>query len=377
MLFLSHMVMSKYRKRPIQKPSPARRRTTPQSYRCEAAVVEGLEHIARAELGRQIGAAITFDRITVTTAPVGAISFTYTGGLRALLHLKTAASVFLKQSFAVPRPRALLGDEHLRRLIEQINTVRSIHPPDAFQTLYISAAGSDTTVMNRLKDTLAEQTGLTIGADDGDLMIRLRRTATESDGWEALARLSPKPLATRSWRVCNMEGALNATVARAMALLTRPDPRDVFLNIGCGSGALLIERMDCGPLRRALGCDINPEALTCARKNLDASGYGADVRLHNWDARALPIPDSSINVLCADLPFGHLVGSHKENLALYPAILDESARIAMPRAVFVIITHELRLMEQLIAQSTAWTMIDTLRVTLSGLHPCIFILQRI
>ena len=39
--------------------------------------------------------------------------------------------------------------------------------------------------------------------------------ARGGDGWETLVRTTPRPLATRYWRVCNYEAALNATVAHA------------------------------------------------------------------------------------------------------------------------------------------------------------------
>src|SRR5947208_2669780 len=78
----------------------------------------------------------------------------------------------------------------------------------------------------------------------------------------------------------------------------------------------------------------------------------------------------------ADLPFGHLVGSHEENVALYPAILREAARVARREAPFVLITHEVRLTEALLAASPEWATDAMLRVTLGGLHPRIFVLRR-
>ncbi len=114
----------------------------------------------------------------------------------------------------------------------------------------------------RWREMLAAETGLTDVADEGDLLIRLRRPLDGAEGWDVLIRLSPRPLSVRPWRACNLPGALNATVAHVMAGLTLPDSDDVVLNIACGSATLLIERLIEGPARIAMGCDTDPDGVT-------------------------------------------------------------------------------------------------------------------
>jgi len=346
-------------------PRPAGRQ-----HRIEVIVAEGLEPIARDEI-RRLGPAARPER----GGPPGVIPMAYAGELRALLGLRTAQSVYLVLGFPVPRPKALLGDEHFRAILAVVDRVRRLHPPHAFATLFLSAAGADSAVLTRLKAELAAAAGLSVGAEDGDLLLRLRRAAG-GEGWELLVRLSPRPLATRPWRVCNREGALNGAVACAMAQLTAPAPDDRFLNIACGSGSLLVERLLLGPARRAIGCDIDPAALDCARANLAAAGLTQRCELHPWDAARLPLHDSSVDAICADLPFGHMVGSHAENLSLYPALLAEAARVARPGAHCVLLSHEVRLMEGLLAGRPGWGLHSVVRIDLGGLHPRIFVLER-
>jgi 23S rRNA G2445 N2-methylase RlmL len=90
----------------------------------------------------------------------------------------------------------------------------------------------------------------------------------------------------------------------------------------------------------------------------------------------LPFADGCCDALCADLPFGHLVGSHEENVVLYPAMLREAARVARRGASLVVITHEVRLMTAVLAKIEEWRVETVLRVTLGGLHPRIFLLRR-
>ncbi|MFN8515827.1 MAG: hypothetical protein U0841_25240 [Chloroflexia bacterium] len=120
-------------------------------------MADGLEEIARAERVRRFGTAVRVER----AREAGVINFEFTGDLRALLSLKTVLSVALVRHYAVPRPKALLGDQHFRLLLGQIATARALAPAEAYGTLHISAAGSDSSVMGRLKEELAKQTGLT------------------------------------------------------------------------------------------------------------------------------------------------------------------------------------------------------------------------
>lgn len=240
-------------------------------FRLEADVAEGLEEIARDEIRERLG-----DRMKLRplSEKPGVLHFDYIGrDLREVRGLRTIHSAYLVRRFAIPRPKALLGDEHFRALLEMVETVRKMWQPGTFQTFRLNAAGSESSVMQRIKEELAAKTGLTVAEEEGDLLIRLRRPPNE-EAWEALVRISPRPLATREWRVCNREGALNATVSHAMVRLTEPKQDDVFLNLMCGSGTLLIERMTAGTAQSAVGYDHDETALTCARENIEASGFG-------------------------------------------------------------------------------------------------------
>jgi 23S rRNA G2445 N2-methylase RlmL len=161
-----------------------------------------------------------------------------------------------------------------------------------------------------------------------------------------------------------------------MALLSDPTDRDVFVNLGCGSGSLLIERSAAGGAGQVIGVDNDAEALACASVNISAAHMENRVALQQGDVRQTAIAAASVDVICADLPFGQLVGSHAENIRLYPALFAEAARICRIGGRFVVITHEVRLMEQILAASPYWRLEEMLRITLRGLHPRIYKLER-
>ena len=137
------------------------------------------------------------------------------------MSLSTVIAVYTVQQFDIPRPKALLGHENWQKVLEQVRRAMDLSSRDDFEMLYLSAAGSDSSVMVRIKETLAEETALRMSDDEGDLLLRLRRTPKTQQGWDLLVRLTPRPLASRDWRVCNMEGALNASVAHLLHLKYR------------------------------------------------------------------------------------------------------------------------------------------------------------
>jgi predicted nicotinamide N-methyase len=352
---------------PRGKPQPSQ--TEPLD--CEVDVLDGLVPIAAEELRRRYGT-----RVRVTASLTASIRFTLRSDLRGLFLLRSVIAAYRVLQFSVPRPKALLGHEHFERIVETALAVVRLSPHGAFRTLRVSAAGEQSTVLTRLKDELALRLGLQPTDGDADLLLRLRR-APSNGGWEVLVRVTPRPLATRAWRVCNFAGAPNAALAYAVMTLTRPTPHDEVLNLCCGSGTLVIERLAISRARSVIGCDLDPAALVCARQNARAAGVEREMRLEQWDATSLPLPAASVSVLCADLPFGQLVGSHRENEVLYPQIVAEATRVAVPGARMALLTHELRLLER--AMTTvqgAWEHLQTVRVRSGGMTPGIFVYQR-
>jgi 23S rRNA G2445 N2-methylase RlmL len=155
------------------------------------------------------------------------------------------------------------------------------------------------------------------------------------------------------------------------------------VNLACGSGTLLIERLALGPARRAIGCDLDARALACARENLAASGLADAVSLALCDAGRAPLPSGCATTVCVDLPFGMLLGSHQANEQLYPRLLAEAGRLAAARGMLAAITQEGRLFERVAAaQEDCWSLLRTVPIKLPAntrdgySRPRIYVLQR-
>lgn len=341
----------------------------------EAEVLPGLEPVARAEIE---SGSRPVDR-------VGSGEIGFRARNWAALHdLRRTVAVYRVLRFPVPRPKALLGDQHFRRLVAGIDEVR-LRAPEPFHGFRFGAAGSESRVFARLAEALADATGLEHDPAEGELLIRVR-PAVGGGGWEVLPRLAPRPLSARTWRVCNMVGGLNATLAAALHDVALGDARTGsgalaghelrYWNPMCGSGTLLVEWRLAGHRGPASGCDLADDAVGCARENLAAAGVAASAEVGIGDATRVDVPDASFDVIATDLPWGDAVGSHASNRELYPAFLDEASRLLAPDGVLAALTHEVELFEGLLRTRPAFRLDRVVRAFHGGHWPRMYRLVR-
>lgn len=315
----------------------------------------------------------------------------YRGDWARLLDLRTIVAPFLVLSFPVPRPRSLTSGEYFPDIMDAVRLVQRINPEKP-RTFRIDAAGSESAGFQRLASQLEEATGLPQVPEDGQLLLRFRRSSgprsagpgsagpgsADGTGWDVLVRLSSRPLSSRAWRVANLPGAANATIAAAMSQLTSPRPGDRVANLMCGSGTLLIERLRAAPARFAVAVDADPGAMDCCAENLDAAGLRGRVTLLRADIADQDWADSGpFDVLLADPPWGTLMGEHQANEALHELLLERAHAVAAPGARLAVLTHEVRIMERCLATAAAlWESRQVVRVFQKGHHPRIYLLTR-
>ena len=99
----------------------------------------------------------------------------YRGDWARLLDLRTIVAPFLLLSFPVPRPRSLTSGEFFPQIMDAVRLVQRINP-ETPRTFRIDAAGSDSAGFQRLASQLEEATGLPQVPEDGQLLLRFRRS---------------------------------------------------------------------------------------------------------------------------------------------------------------------------------------------------------
>ena len=329
----------------------------------EVDVLGGLEQSAKNELS-QLG------NTNITQIKDGALNFTFKGDIQELKKLRTVTAVYATLNFAVPRPKALLGDENQRKLLKFLQLIIA---RDSFTSFRLSAAGHNSTIFKRLCETITKETGLPFDEKEGDLLLRVR--PHESKGWEVLARLTPRPLSARPWRVCNIAGGLNATLAVVMLELAKPKPNEHIFNPMCGSGTLLIEACQNPNYKYSVsGCDNDKTVLDCAKQNIAASSSQNKINLFLEDATKLSMPSACVDIVVCDLPWGDAVGTNKANTKLYPAFFNEMTRITKEGARMVLLSHDVKFIERLIFSLPSWKLKSKHRVFHGGHYPRIYLL---
>ncbi len=332
----------------------------------EAEVVPGIEDLAMRELRRTLGSKLIWMR----RARTGFLRFGCAAGPARLDSLRSVIALYAVHHFDIPRPLAFLGQQHFTRLCEILRAAADGFGAPA-SSFGIGAAGSDSPVMLRLRVELGDALGLPY-AEDGKGQLYMRLLRGDRGGWEALLRTTPAPLSKREYREVNVPGALNASVAHTMTRLATAPANATVVNLCSGSATILIEHALSQPTHRTLAIDRDATMLAAGKCNAAAANRGHIAHLLG-DARATPLPRQCADLLYADLPFGNLIGTHADNEQLYPAILREAARLARPTAKFIVLTHEIKLLRGCLRGSD-WRIVEEFPITLSGLHPRIFVL---
>ena len=346
----------------------------PEPSRIEVVFLPGLEGFVRRELSSSLATAAG---VRVVPGRDDALTFTYRGSWAALLRLRTVVAAFAVLSFSVPRPRSLTSGEYFVQIASTIDAVRRLHRGEPPRSFRFEAAGSDSAVFQRLAAQTQDQTGLSHDAQDGDIVIRFRRTPGQHQGWDVLVRLSPRPLSDRGWRQANFPGAVNATIAASICLATRPKRSDRVVNLMCGSGTLLIERLMADRARLAVAVDADERAMRACRTNLEAAGLSnitlmtQDIADDGW------LGQGPFDVLLADPPWGHLIGDRRNSAATHLLLLQRAAAGAAPDARLAVLTHEIKIMDACLDQvRNHWRLESQTRVFQKGHHPRIYLLNK-
>ena len=99
-------------------------------------------------------------------------------------------------------------------------------------------------------------------------------------------------------------------------------PGHEVLDVGCGTGTLILQIRKSIPSVVTVGLDPDPKALARARRK--AEREGATVRFDQGFADALPYPDASFDRVFSSMMFHHVETADKEKM------LREARRVLRP-----------------------------------------------
>lgn len=167
-------------------------------------------------------------------------------------------------------------------------------------------------------------------------------------------------------------------VAAVMLRLAKVEQGQTVLDPFCGAGTLLVEALR-GEAGHLLGADHDARWIRAAQRNLTltadrlAETVPRPITMWRGDARRLPLADASVDRVVANLPFGKRVGSHRRNLALYPEVLRELARVLTRKGRAILLTEDKRLFTQSVQRTRGIRVIKEVGFTTGGAHPSAYV----
>lgn len=218
---------------------------------------------------------------------------------------------------------------------------------DVFKTFKISCAGSESPEVKGIVIYVQETYKLE-ERDEADLKIYI---AKSGNGWEIGVQITPRPLPVRDYRVINMSGAMDPTIAYAVNYFCNLESAHSYLNIFSGSATLLIEAGLSYPnLEELVGFDNDKKHLSLSIQNIKKAGLIKKVQVREANIFE-KLNLGTFDAVASDLPFGMSI-SKTENLEkLYTAFVQYCEEVLNPNGRLVVYTSEHELIEQILLKS--------------------------
>ncbi len=240
------------------------------------------------------------------------------------------------------------------------NLVEHVVSCDSFKTFKITCAGSDSPEVRSIASYIEKTYGIQEN-DDADLKIHMIKP---DDVWEIGVQITPRPLSVRDYKVVNMKGAMDPTIAYAVNSFCIQDSTKTYLNIFSGSATLLIEAAECYPhVEKLIGFDNDKSHLTLSIQNIKKAGFIKKIQVKECDI--FNKPDlGTFDAVVSDVPFGMLVSKDQDLQKLYGVFVEYCEHVLNVGGRLVIYTSEFELMESIISQSQ-FKIVQSLQLTLS------------
>jgi 16S rRNA G966 N2-methylase RsmD len=246
-------------------------------------------------------------------------------------------------------------------------------PKQVFKTFKLRCAGSDSKEVKEIQNYIISTYKLT-ESEDADLEIYISKP---NELWELSVRLTQRPLSLRDYRVANIKGGLNPTIAYAMNSNCDLNNIQSYLNVFSGSGTLLIEAGLSNPNLNLIGFDIDGKSNALAIQNIKKAGLIKQIHLKTADIYNKPHL-GKFDVIASDLPFGIQI-SAKENLDnLYKKFVEYCEETLNENGTLIAYTTEYQLLQSTLEQSK-FEIIKSINLVISTsdvktyLYPRIFV----
>lgn len=218
---------------------------------------------------------------------------------------------------------------------------------DKFKTFEIICAGSNSPKIRNIAEYIQRTCKLT-EKEDGDIKTHIVKS---DEIWEVGIQITPKPLSFRDYKIKNMSGAMNPTIAYAMNSLCELENVNSYLNIFSGSATLLIEAGQCYPnLKQLIGFDNDKKHISLAIQNIKKAGLIKKIKLK--EKNIFDKPDlGRFDVITSDLPFGMCISKNEDLENLYRCFIEYCQETLNRGGKLVVYTSKHEILKKIILKS--------------------------
>jgi len=218
---------------------------------------------------------------------------------------------------------------------------------DKFKTFKIACAGSNSPEARSIAGYIRETYGL-LEKEEADLKIHIVKL---NEVWEIAIQVTARPLSLRGYKVKNMSGAMDPTIAYAMNFLCELKNASSYLNIFSGSATLLIEAGQCySNLKQLVGLENNKKNISLAMQNIKKAGLVKRIQLKEKDIFDNPNL-GTFDVITSDLPFGMSVSKNEDLGNLYRCFIEYCQKTLNYRGKLVVYTSKHEILKKIILES--------------------------
>lgn len=244
-----------------------------------------------------------------------------------------------------------------------------------FKSFKITCAGSDSPEVRAIAEYIEKTFGLQ-EKEEADLKVYIIKPVNT---WEVGVQITPRPLSLRDYKVVNMSGAMDPTIAYAVNSFCNLKNANSYLNIFSGSATLLIEAALAYPnLGTIVGFDNNKKHLSFSIQNIKKAGLIKKIVVKEEDIFNHPNL-GKFDAIVSDLPFGMLISKGEDLTKLYQSFIEYCEKFLNTNGRLVIYTSEHGVLEEIILKSKLKIMkkvrLEFITNANAYLHPKIFVCE--
>jgi 23S rRNA G2445 N2-methylase RlmL len=301
------------------------------------AFITGLREIVLNEISR-------YANLRVIKEEGDSIYLDFVQDLTVIKRLRSASRAYIVMQNSKYNPRYISNHKSiLGNLIEIIISGNK----DKFKTFKITCAGSDSPRVRSIAEYIQRTYGLT-EKEEADIKIHIIKL---DEIWEIGVQITSRPLSFRDYRIKNMSGAMDPTIAYAVNSLCELESANSYLNIFSGSATLLIEAGQCYlNLKQLIGFDNNKKSISLAIQNIKKAGLIKKIQLKEKDI--FDKPDlGKFDVITSDLPFGMSISKNEDLENLYRCFVEYCQETLNKDGRLVVYTSEHEMLKKIISES--------------------------